>query len=100
MYKYYLIVSPVVHGKFLQDEVVPHDQLEPDIAWLEQNGAIREVLPNEEPFPSDLRIRTFILPTSFSGFALWLASITGTPKLSSANFNPKLGLHQFPIGNG
>jgi TIR domain len=96
----YLVVSPVIFGKYHQDEVLTARQLGDNVAGLLAKGAIRELGDAESVRLNDLSLKVFVLPTNANTFASWMATVTGTNRICSANFWAEVGHHLFPIGDG
>jgi hypothetical protein len=97
-----LVLSPVLYGKYLQDEVVSSDALgvEPETRRLLAIGAVRPLSADEDYPNRGTVVRTFVVPTTIEEFAWWLASITGTPDLCPAAYRPDKGWHEFPVADG
>ena len=95
----FIVCSPVLQEKYLQDEILTEQQIGPDVARLVQINAIRPVPSGYVSINPPLRVQTFVLPTTVETFAAWLATITASPLLPSF-FKRDMAHHEFPYSEG
>ena len=97
----FVVVSPVIRGIILEDEVVGADQIGPEqeIQRLLSIGAVRP-LGTGDPRAKCRMLETLTIPASMDTFASWMNNVLQSGKVYPAAFKGDLGYYEFALGDG